>query len=113
MLTHGWGKLQMMLAGNFDKFPDPIGVGSSLSLVLIVVAEFVSPLLIILGLGTRLAAIPTIGGMAVAAFIVHGGDPWTLGAGASKEPAMLYLIPYLALAFTGAGKFSLDALICK
>lgn len=101
----------MMIAGDFDKFPDPIGVGGSLSLVLIVVAEFVSPLLIMAGLATRLAAIPTVGGMAVAAFIVHGNDPWTLGAGASKEPALLYLIPYLTLVFTGAGGFSLDAFI--
>ncbi len=30
MLTHGWGKLQMVLAGDFDKFGDPIGLGSGL-----------------------------------------------------------------------------------
>ena len=47
--------------------------------------------------------------MAVAAFVVHAGDPWTLGAGRSKEPALLYLFPFLALALTGPGRFSLDA----
>jgi uncharacterized membrane protein YphA (DoxX/SURF4 family) len=30
---------------------------------------------------------------------------------ASKEPALLYLVPFLALVFTGAGRFSIDAMI--
>jgi uncharacterized membrane protein YphA (DoxX/SURF4 family) len=32
---------------------------------------------------------------------------------ASKEPALLYLVAFLALIFTGAGRYSLDALIRK
>ena len=36
MASHGWGKLQMVLARNFDQFGDPIGLGSGLSLVLVV-----------------------------------------------------------------------------
>lgn len=123
LLTHGWGKFQMMLAGDLDKFGDPIGIGSAASLILMVVAEFFCPLLIMLGLGTRVAAIPPVIGMAVAAFVAHGDDPWTMGQGAqlfmsgdarswaSKEPALLFLIPFLALVFTGAGKFSIDAMI--
>lgn len=125
MLTHGWGKLQMMLAGDFDKFGDPIGVGSAASLVLVVVAEFVAPLLIMLGLATRIAAVFPAVAMGVAALLVHGADPWTMGAAAelfqageakswaSKEPAMLFLIPFLALIFTGPGMFSLDHLFCS
>ncbi len=111
MLTHGWPKLQKLLSGEFDGFPDPLGVGSTASLVLIVVGEFLCPILVMLGLGTRLAAIPTVIGMCVAAFIVHKNDPWTMGGGAAKEPALLYAIPFLALVFTGAGRISLDALI--
>lgn len=30
----------------------------------------------------------------------------------SKEPALLYLIPFLARVFTGAGRFSIDGMIC-
>jgi putative oxidoreductase len=123
MLSHGWGKLQMLLAGEFDKFGDPIGLGTGLSLVLMVVAEFFCALLVMLGLATRFAAVPVVIGMAVAAFVVHGGDPWSMERAAiqffageskswfSKEPALLYLIPFLAMALTGAGRFSLDALI--
>ena len=123
MLTHGWGKLQMLLDGQFDQFGDPIGLGNELSLVLAVSAEFLSALLVMLGLATRLAAIPLIITMAVAAFVVHGNDPWTSGRAAelfmsgqakswaSKEPALLFLIPFLALIFTGPGRISLDHLI--
>ncbi len=123
MLPHGWSKVQMLLAGEYDKLGDPIGLGSGLSLFLVVVAEFVGPLVVVVGLGTRIAAVPTVVAMAVAAFVAHGGDPWTMEEGAkrfmagqarfwgSKEPALLYLFPFLALIFTGAGRFSVDGLL--
>ena len=88
-------------------------------------AEFFCALLVILGFATRLAAAPIVFGMAVAAFVAHGGDPWTMGQGAalfmagkakswaSKEPALLFLIPFLALMFAGAGKLSIDGLIWR
>jgi len=123
LITHGWGKLQMLLAGAAEKFGDPIGLGSTLSLALVTTSEFLCALLIILGLATRLAALPVVISMSVAAFVVHGRDPWTMGAAAnaffsgasktwfSKEPALLYLISFLSLVFTGGGKLSLDGLI--
>ena len=123
MLTHGIGKLQMLLEGKFDQFSDPIGWGSTMSLIMIVVAEFGCAILVMVGFATRLAAVTLVIAMGVAAFKVHGGDPWTMGAAAklfsageaeswaSKEPALLFLFPFLALVFTGAGKASVDALI--
>src|SRR5687767_3778808 len=84
MLTHGWGKLQMLLAGKFDEFADPIGLGNQLSLILMVKAEFFCALLVMLGFATRLAAIPIVFGMGVAAFVVHANDPWTMGKAGSK-----------------------------
>jgi putative oxidoreductase len=123
LITHGWGKLQMLLAGGANNFGDPVGLGSPLSLVLVTASEFLCALLIILGLATRLAALPVVICMSVAAFVVHARDPWTMEAAAkaffggasktwfSKEPALLYLIPFLSLVFTGGGKLSLDGLI--
>ena len=123
MATHGWGKLQMLIAGDFDKFGDPIGIGNTASLVLITFAEFFAAIMVMLGLATRFAALTLAIAMGVAALVAHQSDPWTLArafelfmAGktqfpASKEPAMLYLIPFLALAFTGAGRLSIDAMI--
>jgi putative oxidoreductase len=115
MASHGWGKLQMALAG--AEFADPIGIGTTASLWLVVIAELVCALLVVVGLATRFAAPLVVFAMGVAAFVVHGADPWSmetaarLGSPASKEPALLYLIPFLALALTGAGRYSLDAWI--
>jgi putative oxidoreductase len=123
MATHGWGKMQMVVAGDFDKFGDPIGLGAGLSLVLTMLAEFGAALCVIFGFATRFAAAMVVFTMGVAAFVVHGNDPWTMTEGArlfmskesqswaSKEPALLFLIPFLALIFTGAGSISIDGLI--
>lgn len=102
MLTHGIPKLLKVLQGNFE-FADPIGLGSAISLILIVIAEALCPVLIIVGVKTRLATIPPIIAMAVAAFIYHGADSI-----ADKEKALLYLVGFIAIGLMGAGKLSLD-----
>lgn len=123
MATHGWGKVQMVLAGDFEKFADPIGIGKAPSLVCAAGAEFVCALLVAVGLFTRAAALPVAFTMGVAAFVAHGSDPWTMGEAAakffageskswaSKEPALLFLAAFLAIALTGPGRFSLDAIV--
>ncbi|MEM9016855.1 MAG: DoxX family protein [Verrucomicrobiota bacterium] len=102
LIAHGWPKL-----AGFSKmsggFPDPLGVGSPLSLTLAVFAEVVCSLAIILGAFTRVAAIPLLITMLVAAFLVHAADPFN-----KKEFALLYAIPFFVLILTGAGKLSID-----
>ena len=102
MLTHGYPKLQRIISGEM-RFGDPLGLGPEVSLVLAVFAEFFCAILVMLGLGTRLATIPLIVTMAVAAFIAHGADPFS-----RKEMALLYLASFLVLLLTGGGKFSVD-----
>ncbi len=106
MLTHGIGKLMMLLGGDSTMFPDPLGIGASASLFLIVLAEFVCSIFLIFGVATRLSAFPLLVGMLVAGLIVHGADPF-----ASKELSLLYGSVYLMLIFTGPGKYSIDQLI--
>lgn len=125
LITHGWGKLQMILAGQYEMFGDPIGIGSRLSLILVMFAELVCALLVVIGAATRLAAIPVVIAMGVAAFVAHGSDPWTMQAAAmaffsgaskswaSKQPALMFLAVFLALIFTGAGQYSIDALVAR
>lgn len=103
MLTHGVGKLMMLLADGPVQFADPIGIGMTLSLVMAVFAEFVCSILIILGFGTRLATLPLLFTMFVAVTVVHAADPFAV-----KELAALYGVVYLTLTITGAGKYSLD-----
>ena len=102
MLTHGYGKFLRLFTDPTD-FGDPIGLGPTISLILAVIGEFVAPILIIIGYKTKLAAIPALITMLVAAFVVHSSDP--IG---TKEKALLYAVCYLAIAFTGAGKYSID-----
>jgi len=100
---HGWGKLATF-SETASRFPDPLGIGSSsMSLALVVFAELFCSLAVMIGFATRFAAIPIIVTMCVAAFSIHADDPW-----AKKEFALLYVIPFLTLVFTGAGKFSVD-----
>ena len=102
MLTHGYPKFKKILAGNFE-FGNPLGIGEAPSLFLAVIAEFICPILIILGFKTKIATIPTIITMMVAAFIVHGSDPF-----GSKEKALLFLSIFVCVLLLGPGKFSLD-----
>lgn len=100
---HGWGKLANF-GERWGKFGDPIGLGPHVTLILAVLAEFFCSIAIIFGFMTRLAAIPPLIAMLVAAGIVHADDPWN-----KQEFALLYAIPYLALILAGSGKYSLDA----
>jgi putative oxidoreductase len=101
---HGWSKLKGFgeMSGGF---PDPLGLGHTASLTLVVFAEFFCSILVVLGLFTRLAVIPPIVAMAVAVFVFHADDPW-----AKKELALLYLAPFVTLLLCGGGKASLDAI---
>jgi putative oxidoreductase len=103
MLTHGWPKLEKLLAGGEIKFSDPFGIGPGVTLALVVFAEFICAILLIIGYKTRLAAIPLIITMAVAGFYIHAEDAFS-----SKEKAFLYLAGFIVIALIGPGKYSLD-----
>jgi len=117
LFGHGWGKI-----GKFavlkNEWPKPNiwplnRLPDSVSLLGTIAIEVGVSALLILGLATRPAAFLLGFAMVVAAFQVHGGDPFFMAGGAAKEPAILYLIPCVVLILTGAGNFSLDSLIFK
>lgn len=108
MITHGYPKLIQLFGSDPIEFADPIGIGQTASLALTVFAEFVCSVLILIGLGTRLAVIPLIITMVVAVFIVHASDGMQ-----KQELGLLYLISYILLFFTGSGKYSLDQYILQ
>jgi putative oxidoreductase len=108
MLTHGFPKLSKLLAGGEIHFANPLGLGPVVSLYLVVFAEFFCSVAIALGVGTRLATLPLMFTMSVAAFITHASDP--IGR---KELALLYLIIYVTLFILGSRKFSIDYWLLK
>jgi len=105
LISHGLDKL-MHFAEKAPRFADPFNIGSTTSLALTVFAEVFCAAFIILGLFTRLAALPLVIAMSVALFYAHNGSYF--GAG---EKASLFLVAFLAILIMGPGKASLDRFV--
>jgi putative oxidoreductase len=88
------------------KFPDPLGVGSDISLYLTLFSEGLCSVFFVLGLFSRWVSLPLLFTMGIAAFYVHLSDPIDV-----KEASLTYLASYLIILAFGPGKFSLDKLI--
>ncbi|MFC7338425.1 DoxX family protein [Haloferula chungangensis] len=117
LVGHGWGKIAKFEQAK-DSWPKPdlpllSLMSSPVSMLVTIFAEVGCAGLLILGLMTRPAAFIFAFTMLVAAFQIHGGDPFFMAGGASKEPALLYAIPCIALIISGAGRWSADALLYK
>jgi putative oxidoreductase len=97
MLTHGIPKINMLFASPIQ-FADPFGLGPTLSLILALIGEVVAPIF-----QTRSAAIPVAITRAVAAFMIHANDAFSV-----KEKALLFLICFIAIFLAGPGKYSID-----
>jgi putative oxidoreductase len=127
-LAHGWGKVISLSAGQGERliagvaelgFPAPGLFAWAAAL-----AEFVGGLLVVIGLGTRVAAAFAAFTMIVAAFGRHKAHlhllgllglqqntPEMLRAWGNPELALVYLCAFLAIALIGPGRFALDAMI--
>lgn len=105
-LMHGIDKL-----ANFEvlsySFPDPLGMGSHLSLVLVILAEVFCALTFIGGFLFRISLLPMLFAMFIAFFYAHGGSI------ADGELAFIYLGVFLLLLVTGPGRYSADYLIYR
>jgi putative oxidoreductase len=106
MLTHGLPKFTRLINGDTAGFSDPLGVGTTTSLVMTVFAEVFCSIFLIIGFGTRVASFFLAFTMSVAAFYVHRGD--TFG---KKEMALVYLLIFLTTLAFGAGRHSIDNII--
>ena len=107
LMWHGLSKV-MAIGGDVAAFPNPIGLGSRLSLYLVVFAEVVCAAAVIVGAFFRLALIPIIITMAVALFVVHRGQEF-----AAKELAFIFVIIFVLMWIVGPGHLSLDNIIAK
>ena len=87
---------------------DFMGLGKSTSTALVIFAELACGILVILGLFTRLACIPII--ILFVVIIFKAGNADFFG---KQELPTAYIIPFIALLFTGAGRISVDHMISK
>jgi putative oxidoreductase len=103
---HGWAKLSNFAARK-DSFMNFMGLGSEVSLGLATFAEFFCSILLILGLFTRLAAIPLI----ITTLVIMNQHNWEFFGKHELVPAFLFA--YIAILLLGPGKYSLDARISR
>lgn len=95
LMNHGiekWSNYQELSA----VFPDPLGVGSPLSLGLAIFGELACSMAFIIGFLYRLAMLPMIFTMGMAFFVIHGNDPFAV-----KELAFIYLVVYVLMYIIG------------
>jgi putative oxidoreductase len=91
-----------------SSFPDPLGFGSAVSWMMAVFAQFFCAVLLVLGIGTRLAAIPLVIAMLIKLAVVQSSEPWAL-----KEATAAYLVAFLTILVAGGGGFSLDRFLWR
>jgi putative oxidoreductase len=118
LALHGWEKAQKLIglgpwAANgkarldeIAKFADPLGVGSKLSLGLTAFAEVICAALLVIGFGTRFAALVLAFAMGTAFFVVHNG---ALTGPNNGEKAALYLLAFFVILVAGPGRYSFDS----
>ena len=96
-----------------DAFPFPFDLlPAGLSWNLAMGAELVVPVLLVLGLLTRLGALALMILTAVAWYAVHAGNGYNVCDNGYKM-AFIYLMLLLPLLLQGAGKYSLDYLLFR
>ena len=103
-ILHGWGKVAHFGAMS-THFPDPVHIGSKLSLVFAILSDLVSSFLIAIGLATRWAALLIAINTMVAFALVH---KFALSGPGNGELALLYFAWALTLLITGPGRYSVD-----
>jgi len=107
ILLHGISKIRGgpgFILDIVDKagLPEPFGY-------LVYVGEVLAPILVIVGLWTRLAALVIAINMIVAVLLVHMGELFSLNesGGWALELQGLYLVVAIAVALLGAGRYSI------
>ncbi|WP_312480171.1 DoxX family protein [Stutzerimonas nitrititolerans] len=106
MLLHGIFKLQNGVGGiagmlGSQDLPGFLAYG-------VYLGEVVGPVLVIIGLYTRVGAVLIIGNMLVALALAHSQELFSLGSmgGWALELQGMFLFGAVAIALLGAGKFS-------
>jgi putative oxidoreductase len=107
IVAHGMAKFENFQE-NAEHFPAMFGFSGPIALGGVVFAETVCAGAVVVGLGTRIAVIPLAAALLFETFAIHGN----YGV-ASHELSLVYAAVFLPLMFTGGGRFSADALICR
>jgi putative oxidoreductase len=100
--VHGMKKFRVE-NGQKEQVPNPLHLPEKLNGLVATFSDTVIPFFIILGLGTRLAVLPTIGVTAIGYFVVHRNDSLEV-----RDVPYMYTLSLLLLLALGAGTYSID-----
>ena len=101
LYVHGLPKL-LHWQSEMQHIDDPLHLGSGVTLLCALFAEIVCPLLVMLGLWTRLACLPFLFLLLVSMLIVH--SDWSVEQG---QFGWLLMMVFATIALSGPGKFAL------
>jgi putative oxidoreductase len=101
--VHGLRKFRPQPGEAAEAVPNPLGLPAGLNQLVATFSDTVVPALVILGIGTRLAVLPTIGVTAIGYFVVHRHDPVAV-----RDVPYIYTICFLLLLVLGPGTRSID-----
>jgi putative oxidoreductase len=112
-LKHGWEKafdFHTMATNTTLPFPNLFHLGTVTTLVIALISDFVCSILIVLGLGTRFAALIAFANIGVAWAMVHHFS--FFGPRADHgEIIVLFLGAMISIFLTGPGRYSVDYLL--
>lgn len=107
IIVHGLKKIGVGVA-SAEVVPNPLGFPPVLNDFIAIAANTYLPFLVIIGVCTRLAALPALCVTLTGYFVVHANDPLAI----SDVPYM-YSISLLLIVILGGGRYSLDHYISQ
>ncbi|WP_112186206.1 DoxX family protein [Ralstonia sp. GX3-BWBA] len=99
--VHGLPKV-LHYSQELTRIEDPFHMGAAPTLLLAILSETLCPLLVALGLLTRLACLPIVATLLVAMLVVH--PDWSLADG---QFGWMLLIIFTTVLIAGPGRFSI------
>lgn len=107
ILVHGFKKLGIGVA-TAEKVPNPLHLPETFNYAFAVAANIFFPFLVLLGLCTRLATLPTLAVTLTGYFVLHWND-----AALVRDTPFIYSVIFLFILALGPGKYSVDNYIFK
>lgn len=100
--VHGMKKFRLD-DGKKEDIPNPLHLPQKLNTAVATFSDTIVPFFLIVGLGTRIAILPTIAVTAVGYFVVHRNDSPEM-----RDVPFMYTLSLLLILALGPGKYSFD-----
>jgi len=107
IFVHGFKKLGIGVAAA-EQVPNPLHLPEDFNYAFAVFANIFFPFLVLIGLCTRLATLPSLAVTLTGYFVLHWNDAATV-----RDTPFIYSVIFFLILFMGPGKYSVDNYISK